>query len=119
MIAIGSRKRNQPPPPHVLFEALSEPDRDPNRPWLNLLNDEVRPQVVRASFPSQLVWSSLWVKRPDALVEFELADYSDGGTDLRWTLLVEQPVPDDALTGHLRKRLNQLINGDLRYTFGQ
>jgi hypothetical protein len=27
--------------------------------------------------------------------------------------------PGDALTGHLRKRLNQLINANLRYTFGQ
>jgi len=32
---------------------------------------------------------------------------------------VDQPIPDDALIGHLRKRVNQLINANLRYTFGQ
>lgn len=32
---------------------------------------------------------------------------------------VEEPVPDDALVGHLRKRLNQLINAELGYSFGQ
>ena len=41
------------------------------------------------------------------------------GTDLRWTLLVEEPRPNDSLVGHMRKRLNQLINANLRYTFGQ
>jgi hypothetical protein len=41
------------------------------------------------------------------------------GTDLRWTLNVEEPAPADALVGHLRKRLNQLINANLRFTFGQ
>ena len=39
--------------------------------------------------------------------------------DLRWTLLVEEPLPDPSLLGHLRKRLNELINANLRYTFGQ
>ncbi|MCW2524655.1 MAG: hypothetical protein JWO63_2990 [Frankiales bacterium] len=41
------------------------------------------------------------------------------GTLLRWTLSVNDPLPDEALIGHMRKRLNQLINADLRYTFGQ
>jgi len=102
-----------------VFEALVEPDRDPSRPWLELLGDEVRPQVVRADAVSTVVWSSLWVKRPDAIVRFDLPPGDDGGTDLRWTLHVDQPIPDDALIGHLRKRVNQLINANLRYTFGQ
>jgi len=32
-------------------------------------------------------------------------------------LLVENPIPSDALLGHMRKRLNQLINANLRHTF--
>jgi hypothetical protein len=28
-------------------------------------------------------------------------------------------APDDALIGHLRKRVNQLIDANLRFTFGQ
>ncbi|MEO8889615.1 MAG: hypothetical protein ABI429_10060 [Jatrophihabitantaceae bacterium] len=118
MIEIGSRMRNQPAPPHAMFQALTEPDRDPARPWLNLLDDEQRPRVLRSDPPSALTWSSLWIKRPDAVVCFDLPDGGDG-TDLRWTLYVDEPIPDAALIGHLRKRLNQLINADLRHTFGQ
>jgi hypothetical protein len=120
MLEAGSRKRNQPAPPRILFEALTQPDRDPARPWLELLDDEQRPQVMEADEPGLVVWSSLWTKRPDAMVRFDLpADSSGYGTDLRWTLLVDEPMPDAALVGHMRKRLNQLINANLRYTFGQ
>ncbi|SBT37387.1 SRPBCC family protein [Micromonospora auratinigra] len=118
MIEAGSRARSQPPPPAVVFEALTEPDRDPMRPWLRLLDDEQRPRILRAEHPHLVVWSSLWPKRPDAEIRFELSP--DGaGTRLRWTLLVDEPPPDPSLLGHLRKRLNQLVNADLRYTFGQ
>lgn len=120
MIVIGSRRRNQPAPPHILFEALTQPDRDPARPWLDLLDDEERPRIIEARSPSLVMWSSLWLKRPDATVCFDLLpDDVRQGTALRWTLSVEPPVPDPALIGHLRKRLNQLINANLRYTFGQ
>ena len=46
---IGSRRRSQPAPPHVVFEAPQESDRVPFRPWLTLLDDEQRKlsQVVR------------------------------------------------------------------------
>jgi len=120
MHEIGSRKRNQPAPPHVIFEALTQPNRDPQRRWLILLEDEVAPKVVRATHPDTVVWSSLWQKRPDAVIRFELPKDEGGyGTDLRWTLEVEEPVPDDALVGHMRKRLNELVNANLRFTFGQ
>ncbi|HKC29797.1 MAG TPA: hypothetical protein VKB75_17410 [Jatrophihabitans sp.] len=118
MIAIGSRQRNQPAPPHIVYEAIADPDRDPDRRWLELLDDEQRPHLLRADPPSLLVWSSLWVKRPDAIVQFDLPP-SGGGTDLRWTLYVDEPAPEQALIGHMRKRINELINANLRYTFGQ
>ena len=120
MIEIGKRRRNQPAPPHILFEALTQLDRDPARPWLHLLDDEERPRIIEAQAPSLVVWSSLWLKRPDATVRFDLPpDGNRQGTDLSWTLSVEPPEPDAALIGHLRKRVNQLINANLRYTFGQ
>lgn len=120
MHEIGSRKRSQPAPPHVIFEALTQPNRDPQRPWLLLLDDEVPPKVLKTRHPDAVVWSSLWKKRPDAVIRFDLLRAKDGyGTDLRWTLEVEEPVPDDALVGHMRKRLNELINANLRYSFGQ
>jgi hypothetical protein len=104
----------------MVFEALTEPDRDPARPWLELLDDEVRPRVLQADPPSMLLRSSLWVKRPDAQLRFDLSsDFAGQGTDLCWTLLVDEPAPHDALVGHMRKRVNQLINANLRFTFGQ
>ena len=119
MIEIGSRRRSQPAPPHVVFEALAEPNRDPARPWLILLKDEMRPRVLASDPPAALDWSSLWTKRPDATIHFDLPRSPDGGTDPRWTLRVDEPLPDPSTIGHLRKRLNQLINANLRYTFGQ
>jgi hypothetical protein len=120
MQEVGSRKRNQPAPPHIIFEALTHPNRDPQRPWLLLLDDEVAPQLLEKDHADSVVWSSIWKKRPDAVIRFDLPR-DDGcyGTDLRWTLQVEEPLPDEALLGHMRKRLNVLINANLRYTFGQ
>jgi hypothetical protein len=78
MLEAGSRGRGQPPPPTVVYEALTDLDRDPARRWLVLLDDERPPAIVRA-----------------------------------------EPMPDASLLGHLRRRLNTLINANLRYTFGQ
>ena len=118
MIDVGTRKKNQPAPPPVVFEALTKPERAGGRPWLRLLEDEIRPQVLECEEPGLVVWASIWPRRPDAAIRFDLS-VGGGGTDLRWTLSVEEPVPDEALVGHLCKRLNQLINAELRYSFGQ
>lgn len=116
----GSRRRHQPAPPHVIFEALTNPYRDPAPPRLILLDDEQQPAVIAAEEPHRVVWSSLWSRRPDATLQFDLAAHeSRQGCDLRWTLLLNEPLPDDALLGHMRKRVNQLINANLRYSFGQ
>jgi hypothetical protein len=117
MLAAGSRGRDLPAPPRIVFEALTQPDRDPARPWLSLLEDEIAPVVIDAVANTRVVWSSMWPSRPDAQVHFDLATGS--GTYLRWTLWVDEPVPDASKLGHLRKRLNLLINANLRYTFGQ
>ncbi|TQS46118.1 hypothetical protein [Cryptosporangium phraense] len=119
MIEIGSRARSQPPPPWVVFEALTHPDRDPARPWLALLDDETRPRILDTDEPTLVVWSSLWAKLPKVRIRFDLAPRVDGGTTLRWTALSPALVDDQALVGHVRKRLNRLINADLRFTFGQ
>ncbi len=117
MIEAGTRRRNQPAPPPVVFEALTQPDRDAGRPWLLLLADEIRPRVIQVDKPGLVVWSSLWAERPDATIRFDLPA-GGGGTDLRWTLFLDEPLPDEALLGRLRKRINQLINAELRYSFG-
>jgi hypothetical protein len=72
-----------------LFEALTHPDRDQTRPWLHLLDDEERPRILEADAPSLVVWSSLWLKRPDATLRFDLPpDRIHQGTELRWSLSV-------------------------------
>lgn len=119
MIEAGQRRRNQPAPPWAVHDALVDPGRDPVRAWLKLAADEQPPQVVESVRPQLVVWSSLWPQRPDALIRFDLpADAAGQGTDLTWTLLVEEPEPHPALLGHLRKRINELINAELRYSFG-
>lgn len=119
MIELGSRRRNQPAPPHVVFEALTHPNRDPARPWLLILDDEQEPSILAATEPSLVVWSSLWWHRPAIRVRFDLDADGGSGTDLRWVLEGEPPEPDASAVGHMRKRINELINANLRYTFGQ
>jgi hypothetical protein len=116
---IASRRRTQPPPPWVVFEALTQPHRDPTRPWLVLLADETEPTVIAASEPDLVVWSTLWPDRPTIQIRFEI-DPDDGqGTNLRWRMLTEEPITDEAEIRRLRRRVNELINANLRYTFGQ
>jgi hypothetical protein len=103
--------------PHT-SPSLTRPNLDPQRPWLLLLPNETQPKVLEAVEPVSITWSSFWKSRPDAVVHFDLPA-SGGGTDLRWTLRVDSPLPGDAQLGHLRKRLNVLINANLRYSFGQ
>ena len=103
-----------------MYEALTQPDRNPARAGLIPLEDECRPAVVESKEPSLVVWSSVWKRRPDARIRYELPQERDGhGTDLRWTLLVEKPAPDASMPGHMRKRINELINATLRYALGQ
>jgi hypothetical protein len=118
VIEIGSRARSQPPPPHVVYESLSEPRRDSSRVWLHLLDDEQPPTIVATVPPHTITWSSIWPRRPDAVIRFDLSG-GPSGTNLRWTLYVDEPAPDDVLVAHMRKRMNELINANLRYTYGQ
>lgn len=119
MKEVASRQRSQPAPPWALFEDLCDPHRQPSRPWLDLKDDEITPTVIESDRARLVVWSSLWSRRPDALVQFDLSARDDGGTDLRWTLHMGEPEPDADLVGHLRHRLGELINANLRFTYGQ
>lgn len=119
MPEISSRRRTQPPPPHVVYEALINPDRDPTRPWLTLHEDEQKPTVLEAIPPHLVIWTSLWPWRPDARIRFDITGPSSGSATLRWSLLVDDPVPDAETSIRMRKRINELINANLRFTFGQ
>jgi len=116
---LGDRRRSQPAPPKHVFEALTHPHRDPARPWLKLLDDEVEPAVVEAREHDLVVWSSIWRMHPRARLRFEIEpDRSGQGSLLRWILL-DEIDPGPASVGHMRKRVQQLINAELRFTFGQ
>lgn len=122
LLEVGTNQRNLPPPPHIVFAALVRADAvEAALPgsWLSILADEQPPTVLASEHPSLVVWSSLWPARQDAVIRFELPAGKNGdGTDLRWVLLVEKPPPPGAALGHMFKRINQLINANLRYTFG-
>lgn len=123
MPEVGSRTRNLPAPPAVVHEDLGNPNRQQSRPWLALNDDETFPEVMDVevqadSITHALVWSSPWPRRPDARIEFALSPRS-GGTDVHWTLTVDEPIPEQGLIGHMRKRINTWIFGELRYSYGQ
>lgn len=118
MREVRSRRRNQPAPPGVVFDDLYDPHRQPARPWLHLRDGEIGPIVIDAGRPDYVVWSSLWAERPDAMIRFDLAG-AGGGTDLRWTLYVDDPLPDPSFAKYMGKRVGELINANLRYTYGQ
>jgi hypothetical protein len=129
MIEIGRRRRSLPAPPHIVWQSLTEPRAEHARPWLELLDDEVEPTIVEAVAPTRVVWSSIWPSRPHDRIEFDL-EPDGGGTALCWTVLApDDPddapdgapssIPDASKTGHIRYRMNVLINQDLRYSYGQ
>ena len=118
MHEIGSRVRKLPAPPAVVWESLTQPRRPGARPWLNLLEDEVDPRVLEAQRPTRVVWSSLWPRRPRDQIRLELAT-AGSETLLKFTLLTPADLPDQSKTGHMRRRLNQLLFADLRFSYGQ
>ncbi|WP_138759406.1 hypothetical protein [Modestobacter altitudinis] len=115
---LGRRERRLPAPPAVVWRSLTEPHQPGARPWLRLLDDEVEPRVRRAGEPGVVVWSSLWPRRPDDVLTFDLRPAGSGAA-LRWTLTTTGAVPDDSTTGHLRYRVNHLLWSELRSSYGQ
>lgn len=47
MQQVATRRRSQPPPARFMFEALIDPYRQPARHWLELLESEISPEIVR------------------------------------------------------------------------
>lgn len=115
---MASRAKRLPAPPWAVFDSLVDPDQPGARPWLNLLDDEVEPRVLEAERPHRVLWSSIWLRRPDDQVLLELAA-ADSDTSVKFTLLTPYEAPDDRTIRHLRYRMNVLLYADLRYSYGQ
>ncbi len=110
--------RAQPAPARIVWRSLAAP-RDPAaRQWLDLLDDETEPQIVDSVEPTLVVWSSLWRHTPEVTIRFDIQPHA-AGCQLRWTLLSIGPAPSESRLGHLRFRLNLLINERLRLSYGQ
>jgi hypothetical protein len=60
----------------------------------------------------------LWPSRPNDEVHLELTA-AGSETSLRFRLLTPDNPPDESKTGHLRRRLNELLFADLRFSYGQ
>jgi hypothetical protein len=83
-----------------------------------IVDDEIEPRVLDSSLPDVVIWSSLCPGRPDGQIRFDLPPAASGSL-VRWTLSTPGEAPDESKIGHLRLRLNVLINEKLRYSFGQ
>lgn len=119
MALIEERARTQPAPPHAVFEALAEPNRARGRQWLTLRSDEVSPQVVEALKPRSVVWSSIWRGAPVVSIHFDIAA-SGGGSTVSWVLDAGSASPPNPTElSKMKQRIDQLINRDLRLSFGQ
>ena len=105
---MADREHRYAPPPWRMFVALNgEIDG-----WLRLRPREVRPKVVSASRPSEVVWSSLWPVSPADRIAFVIR--SDGpGSAVPFVWTSPKP-PDDRGVGLVRHHLNQAFAGDLR-----
>jgi hypothetical protein len=118
MLEIGQQTRTQAPPPHIVYDALLRPSRDEPRNWLSLVDDEIAPRILESEKPSLVVWSSLWPDRSEDVVRFEI-EPDNSGSRLTWRLLSPDDQPEAGRLGWMRYRLNFLINGQLRFSFGQ
>ncbi|WP_377322901.1 hypothetical protein ACFJIY_25680 [Pimelobacter simplex] len=115
----GRRTKELPAPPHVVWADLVERRAEGTRAWLELRDDERRPEVLSSVEGRQVVWSSLWPERPDDRIELTITPDGTGGSRLEFVWLAADPDPAPATVGHLRRRLNELLYADLRYSYGQ
>lgn len=118
MIEVGRRARPQPAPAPIVWRSLAQPHDPAARHRLDLLDDETDPQIVDSAEPTLVVWSSLWSDLPEAPIRFDI-QLSGQGCLLRWMLLTTGPAPSQGKVGHMRLRLNVLINERLRLSYGQ
>jgi hypothetical protein len=115
MKSIRRVSKSLPAPVRIVRDNLIAPESG-SRAWLSLGSDETQPRVLAASDES-VVWSSLWLNRPNDEIRFELAA-KNSECLLAWELFVDAPEPEDSEAQAMASRVNKIVNNDLRRSFG-
>jgi hypothetical protein len=118
LIALAQRRKTQPPPPWIIWELLSDPFQSEDRPWFDRRDGEQPPMILSATKPQAITRSSIWSDHAELIIEFQIEPCGPGAA-VTWTLLGPEGCLDDLEIRQRRRRLNQLINGQLRDTFDQ
>ena len=118
MQIVADRRRPLPAPPPVVWADLVQPRAEGVRPWLRLLPDEVPPRVLSRYEPRRVTWSSLWTRHPDLVIRLD-CEPDGGGTRLHVVVEAPDDAAEGAWIGHVRHRINKLLFGELRATYGQ
>jgi len=118
MIECGRRRKSLPPPQRFLWQDLYAPRLDGSRVWLKLRPGEQMPAVLSAVEPTRVVWSSLWIDRPDDQVVLTVEAERDSSI-LEFVWLTPTTPPPVSIATSRAKRLSALLFGELRYTYGQ
>jgi hypothetical protein len=106
---LADREHRFAPPLWRMFDALVAEHAE----WVRLRPGEVMPKVLEHDRPHHVAWSSLWPVSPHDRIDFYLR--SDGqGSAIRFVWRSPRP-PDDRGIGLVRRHLNKMIAGDLRW----
>ena len=118
LTTITGRTRKQPMPTPVLFEALRRPTSGHPRQWLTLQPGEQCPTATAATEPREVVWTTVWPDLTGAVIRFVIE--TDGpGSQLTWTLEIPDHPVADVRRATLTRRIDELVNRDLRLALGQ
>ncbi len=116
MLVLATRRKRLPAPPHVVHESLRQPNRDPARRWLHLYLDEVWP-IISTPDQNTVIWISIWRRRPDIKIQFQVSSDEADGTWLRFVITAEEEEGDPIV--NVGRRMSRLIFAELRYCYGQ
>jgi hypothetical protein len=94
VIEAGFGKRNQPAPPHVVFESLTQPGRDPCRPWLLVLDDERAPQLLRVDHPSLVTLIGTLAQEHRVAIRVVVPGHYPHGASVQPAAATDAPEPD-------------------------
>jgi hypothetical protein len=117
MVEYAAREGNPAAPRAGVGGDPAERRRTGVRAWVRLYPGEVAPCLVSGDRPITLVWSSLWPDRPDDLVEFTLRPHGMGTRVEVVMTGAEEPQPEQA--SYFRRRLGELVYGELRLAYDQ